>query len=476
MTALGFAIFFLGASLITAGAEISKCKLDLGLLVDTTKSIKYVNLPKLKEALARLVNQFDVSPDGTHVSLATFDRKSTLHNTFNDNIYHSNKAIDDLITNGINELNMPTRLDIALKTAKERMFTEQGGQRLGVRSAMVLYTDGRSHPSTQDFFLEIVALKARGVRIIVVGIGPDALKTKYRQVLEYIGGTNLFFVNDYASLDDATQDIKKLICPPDPCENSKGLDVAFIVDKTKSLGVANFLLLKGFLLELVAAMNIGPNATHTAIMTFSKKPKILSYFANTKFHSNEVVHEFISDIPVFLGGGTYTDKALMAAADRIFIERAGDRLEYPNVLILLTDGRTNSKSRPFSEITPKLKEKNVRIIAVGIGQYEDFEGQLEEIAGKNVHNASNFDELSNLFSEILAETCSVDGGFSRWGFWSDCSLTCGDGVQTRTRTCTNPPPQGYGEDCDGPLEETRPCNDKPCPGDDEGQLETFKHP
>jgi len=46
----------------------------------------------------------------------------------------------------------------------------------------------------------------------VVGIGPDARKHKYRQVLEFIGGTNLFFVDDYANLDDATQDIKKLIC------------------------------------------------------------------------------------------------------------------------------------------------------------------------------------------------------------------------------------------------------------------------
>ena len=46
----------------------------------------------------------------------------------------------------------------------------------------------------------------------MVGIGPDALKNKYREVLEYIGGTNLFFVNDYANLTDATQDIKKLIC------------------------------------------------------------------------------------------------------------------------------------------------------------------------------------------------------------------------------------------------------------------------
>ena len=105
------------------------------------------------------MNQFDVSPNGTHISLETFHRKSTLHNKLNDNRYHSNKAIDDLITNSFNVLNQPTRLDIALKTAKELMFTAQSGQRPGVRSAMVLYTDGRSHPSTEDFFLEIVALK-----------------------------------------------------------------------------------------------------------------------------------------------------------------------------------------------------------------------------------------------------------------------------------------------------------------------------
>ena len=140
-------------------SEISKCKLDLGLLVDTTKSIKYDNLPKLKEALESLVDEFQISPDGTHVSLETFHSKSTLHNKFNDNSYHSNKAIKDLITNSFNVLKQPTRLDIALKTAKEDMFTKQSGQRPGVRSAMVLYTDGRSHPSTEDFFLEIVALK-----------------------------------------------------------------------------------------------------------------------------------------------------------------------------------------------------------------------------------------------------------------------------------------------------------------------------
>ena len=50
--------------------------------------------------------------------------------------------------------------------------------------------------------------------------------------------------------------------------------------------------------------------------------------------------------------------------------------------------------------------KNVHMVAVGVGQYVDFQGQLEEIAGKNVYNADNFDELSNLFSDVLKEACS----------------------------------------------------------------------
>ena len=62
----------------------------------------------------------------------------------------------------------------------------------------------------------------------------------------------------------------------------------------------------------------------------------------------------------------------------------------------------------------------------------------------------------------------VDGGFSRWSFWSDCSVTCGEGFQTRTRTCTNPPPQGKGKDCDDDLVEERPCNEGDCP--DEGEF------
>lgn len=52
----------------------------------------------------------------------------------------------------------------------------------------------------------------KGVRLVVVGIGPDAQNPKHRRVLEFIGGKHVFYVKDYASLEDATTDITNLIC------------------------------------------------------------------------------------------------------------------------------------------------------------------------------------------------------------------------------------------------------------------------
>ena len=52
------------------------------------------------------------------------------------------------------------------------------------------------------------------------------------------------------------------------------------------------------------------------------------------------------------------------------------------------------------------EDKHVRMIALGVGKYSEFMDQLHEIAGDNVYTADNFDELSDLFDEILLESCS----------------------------------------------------------------------
>ncbi|KAM4797331.1 adhesion G protein-coupled receptor B2 isoform 11-T12 [Rhinophrynus dorsalis] len=42
-----------------------------------------------------------------------------------------------------------------------------------------------------------------------------------------------------------------------------------------------------------------------------------------------------------------------------------------------------------------------------------------------------------------------------WSQWGVCSMTCGQGLQVRTRSCVSSP---YGTLCSGPLRETRTCN------------------
>ncbi|XP_066544690.1 SCO-spondin [Amia ocellicauda] len=61
-----------------------------------------------------------------------------------------------------------------------------------------------------------------------------------------------------------------------------------------------------------------------------------------------------------------------------------------------------------------------------------------------------------------APGCRVDGDWSPWGAWSQCSVPCGGGVRLRLRLCDNPAPQGGGRGCAGGQEQQQECSPQPC--------------
>ncbi|XP_065792283.1 hemicentin-1 isoform X4 [Muntiacus reevesi] len=74
----------------------------------------------------------------------------------------------------------------------------------------------------------------------------------------------------------------------------------------------------------------------------------------------------------------------------------------------------------------------------------------------------------NLMGSVLVRVpviVQVPGGFSQWSAWGPCSVTCGRGIQKRSRLCNNPSPANGGKPCQGSDSEMQNCQQKPCPVD-----------
>ena len=59
---------------------------------------------------------------------------------------------------------------------------------------------------------------------------------------------------------------------------------------------------------------------------------------------------------------------------------------------------------------------------------------------------------------------TVDGSWSSWSPWTECSVTCGTGSTSRVRSCDDPEPKFGGKHCVGEGDEEERCYPLPCPG------------
>ncbi|CAI5789335.1 SCO-spondin [Podarcis lilfordi] len=70
-----------------------------------------------------------------------------------------------------------------------------------------------------------------------------------------------------------------------------------------------------------------------------------------------------------------------------------------------------------------------------------------------------------------AQPCARNGGWGAWSPWTDCTASCGGGMRSRARACDTPAPQGGGDYCEGVPTQVEGCSLNPCPGVDCSALE-----
>ena len=89
-------------------------------------------------------------------------------------------------------------------------------------------------------------------------------------------------------------------------------------------------------------------------MVYNIHPTMLVRFNETDKQNPSVIKGILQRTEK-LKGKTYTDRAIEMAGDVMFTVKGGERPDKQDVLVILTDGRTNKDSRPYDEVNQPLR-------------------------------------------------------------------------------------------------------------------------
>ena len=118
-------------------------------------------------------------------------------------------------------------------------------------------------------------------------------------------------------------------------------DMVFVVDQSGSIGPANFNQMKTFLSHLVSRLDIDSGHTRVGLITYSSG--VGNGFNLSDYSTIASVQSAVSSL-TYTGGGSNTAGALAYVHTTMLTSAAGDRSNVPNVVIVLTDGQSNSQS------------------------------------------------------------------------------------------------------------------------------------
>ena len=120
------------------------------------------------------------------------------------------------------------------------------------------------------------------------------------------------------------------------------VDVIFVLDESSSVNSENFEKSKSFLSALVGRLNVDSRHTRVGLVTFSTNVDPKEAFNLNAHFSVASVQSAISSLDYSMGI-THTAAALRYVRQKMLTPAAGDRAEVPNVVFVMTDGKSNKE-------------------------------------------------------------------------------------------------------------------------------------
>uniref|UniRef100_A0A8C9WI46 Matrilin 2 n=1 Tax=Scleropages formosus TaxID=113540 RepID=A0A8C9WI46_SCLFO len=408
--------------------------MDFVFIIDSSRSVRPRDYEKVKAFIESVLQFLDVEHEATRVGLLQYG--SVVQNEFSLKTFQRKEDIQRAVRD-MSHLASGTMTGLAIQYAMDVAFTEAEGARPAharvPRVAMVI-TDGRPQDTVDE-----VADRARaaGIRIYAVGVGRVDMNT-LRAIGSQPHTEHVYLVANFSQMESLTAIFQAKLCADnDPCSTvdhqcehgcvstpvsyacrcREGytlnpdnktwsacgeMDLIFVIDGSKSLGAANFELVKRFVGAIVDFLDVSPLATQVGLLQYSTK--VRAEFTLGQFSSGLAVKEAVSRVQ-YMGRGSMTGSALRHMVELSFSAREGARPGVSRVSIVFTDGRSQDD---VSKWAAKAHAAGITMYAVGVGKA--IEGELREIASEpddmHLHYAKDFRRMDQVADKLKSRICA----------------------------------------------------------------------
>ncbi|XP_039593369.1 collagen alpha-6(VI) chain-like [Polypterus senegalus] len=378
-----------------------KAEADIMFLLDGSGSIEPEDFQKMLSFVERLMKKISVKNGHTRFGAVQYSDVQREQFPLSKDV---NSHVASL--KNMHQLGGGTLIGKAL-TSIDSYFQKSKKERPFIGRYLVVITDGESQ---DEVAAPALALRNIDVQISSIGIG----KVNFNQLVNISGSQHrAFYIHNFDDLSKTFENILSTLCTSQgECSRLGMADVMFVVDSSGSIGDANYLLMKNFMISLVNHSDIGRDKVQIGAMIYSAEPE-KGFLLNEYLSKSSVTNAILS--LRHLKDTTYTAKALNFSKD--FLEESFGGRRNQNVkqlLITITDGESHDKEK-LEDTAKYIRDQGIDTYAVGIKEAKTEE--LKIIGGKdeNWFYVDNFDKLQDLqqkFSEIVCgntpTTCKTE--------------------------------------------------------------------
>ncbi|CAK8692977.1 unnamed protein product [Clavelina lepadiformis] len=221
-------------------------------------------------------------------------------------------------------------------------------------------------------------------------------------------------VTDNVCLNDTTWNVPRPCCARS-CPPYAVMDFVIVMDSSSSIGDKNWAIMKNFVRNILQSFEVSLEYARLAVFRYNRIVDVETEIVFNDFASDrEGFLRAFDEIP-YDGRGTNTGRALKHARDVIFTQENGDRPGIRDVLLVITDGKSQDD---VDDVSEDLREHGVLTYALGVVPLRGTlnEEQLLQISGSrdNMMIAERgFEQLTEEFSislsgQICGDPCAND--------------------------------------------------------------------